>query len=55
LANIRTYVKKLRYDAVTVPYLCLVHSVRINPSGDFFLMIGPRYPKANNGNADARA
>jgi hypothetical protein len=40
--NIVTSVRKLRYKAVTRPYLCLVHSVRTKPAGHFFLMIGPR-------------
>lgn len=43
------YVKRLRYRAVTIPYLCLVHSVRTNPSGHFLRMIGPRNPNTKSG------
>ena len=49
LLKATTYVKRLKYRAVTTPYLCLVHSVRTNPSGHFFLMIGPRIPNTSSG------
>jgi len=49
IPNDNAYVKRLKYKAVTIPYLCRVHSVRTNPSGHFFLMMGPRKPKTRSG------
>jgi hypothetical protein len=48
------HVSRLRYDAVIIPYLCLVHSVNTNPSGHFLLMTGPRSPNTMIGNDDAK-
>jgi hypothetical protein len=50
-----TYVKKLKYRAATIPYLCLVHSVRTNPSGHFLLIIGPSKPKTRSGKDEESA
>lgn len=36
------------------PYLCLVHSVKTNPSGHFFLMTGPSVPKTMIGKDEER-
>lgn len=38
-----------------IPYRCLVHSVRTNPSGHFLLMIGPSSPNIIKGSDDAMA
>ena len=43
------YVNRLKYNAVTMPYLCLVHSVRTKPCGHFFRIMGPRKPKIKIG------
>lgn len=53
--NSVTRVMKLRYSIVTVPYLCLVHSVKTKPSGHLRRMMGPRAPKMSIGSADASA
>ena len=53
--NIVTKVQKLRKMAAGMPYLCLVHSVRTNPSGHFFLIIGPRKAKIKSGAAELNA
>ncbi len=53
--NIVTRVKKLRKIAVGMPYLCLVHSVRTNPSGHLLLMIGPITAKIRSGAAVLKA
>jgi len=37
-----------------MPYLCLVHSVKTNPSGHFLLIMGPRSPKTMIGKDDDR-
>lgn len=50
-----TRVMKDRYSIATVPYLCLVHSVKTKPSGHFLLMIGPKAPNNSIGVADAKA
>lgn len=50
-----THVIKLRYSAVTDPYLLLVHSVNTNPSGHFLLITGPISPKTSSGSADETA
>jgi hypothetical protein len=50
-----TSVKKLKYRAATIPYLCLVHSVRTNPSGHFLLIIGPSKPKTRSGKDEESA
>ena len=50
-----TYVNKLKYNAVTTPYRCLVHSVRMKPSGHFFLMIGPKNANIMSGSDEERA
>ena len=47
-----TYVRRLRYKAVMMPYLCLVHSVRTKPSGHFLLITGPRSPNTMIGRDD---
>lgn len=39
--NMVKQVKKDKYMAVTIPNLCLTHSVKIKPSGHLRLMIGP--------------
>ena len=49
------HVKMLRYNAVSAPYLCLVHSVNTKPSGHFLRIIGPISPKTNNGRDEDRA
>lgn len=53
--NSVTSVIKLRNNAAASPYRCLVHSVKTNPCGHFFLMIGPSHAKANRGSAELRA
>ena len=39
--NIVKQVKNDKYNAVIIPNLCLTHSVKMKPSGHFFLMMGP--------------
>lgn len=46
-----TYDKKLNQSAAKGPNRHLAHSVKMNPSGNFFLMIGARYMKAKSGSA----
>ena len=53
--GIRAHVKRLKYNAVTTPYRCLVHSVSTKPSGHFLRMIGPRKPNTSSGNDEERA
>jgi len=48
-------VMKLRYNAATVPYRCLVHSVRTKPWGHLRRMMGPSAAKISRGRADDRA
>jgi len=49
------YVRRLKYRAVTTPYLCLVHSVKTKPSGHCLLIIGPRKPNARSGSEEDSA
>ena len=48
------HVNKLKYKAVTMPYLCFVHVVRTKPSGHLLRIIGPRKPKTKSGNDEER-
>ena len=48
------HVNRLKYKAVTMPYLCLVHSVRTKPCGHFLRIIGPRKPKIKSGKDEER-
>jgi len=41
--NMVKQVKNDKYRAVTIPNLCLTHSVKTNPSGHFLLIMGPKY------------
>lgn len=44
-----------RYNAVTMPNLCLAHSVNTKPSGHFLRMIGTRAAKMSRGNDEEMA
>lgn len=46
-------VQALKYQPQIIPNLLMTHSVRTNPSGHFFLMIGPKNAKMNIGNEPA--